>query len=339
VQFPYEEFRNTKTWTSVSDAVVELEKNNDLHINTNLDYVVGFICKVLESKKKSTKPKDSNVLVTVDTKKHYFLSADHFRDNQNGIDLLENKYFEQLNEFLENYKTKNDFSHYTKFLNGFLALETLFSLLCSVAQAPYYFYGWLLKYRTNELYTMVEKISSGVAFPNPHKLEKISWRELSEIIHPDVDGEDRTALRNDFALVWKRLAEEYLTKEFQEAYNSIKHGLRARPDGVVEMKLGDHVLEGSDFGFRFGVVEVVGEVEMIRHKIVNYNREIFELLFDFVDMTIFNIKNYLKAVNFKGKVSVEQYQLKPEVVAKFVSIERPGLISVVFDSGSLRKET
>lgn len=288
---------------------------------------------------------NNKVNVFIDTKTHVFETKSHFDDNQHGIQLLENKYFEQLSDFLDSYKTKNDFSHYTKYLNGFLALETMFGLLCSVAQSPYYFYGWLLKYSNSDLYSVVGKITTASKLPNPHKLDSISWTDLARIIHPDSDGEDRAEMRNDFARIWEKLAKEYLTKDFQEAYNSIKHGLRARPDGIVQVKFEEvdssgkeFILSGSDFGFRFGVIETVDGINTIRHKIVNFNRELFGLLFEIVHMTIFNIRNYLKSVNFKGKVETEQFVINHERAEEFLSIERPGLQSLVFDIGGFPKK-
>jgi hypothetical protein len=48
---PYFEFKGSKLWKSISAAVADLEKNQDLKTTTDRNYVIGFLCKRLVDQK------------------------------------------------------------------------------------------------------------------------------------------------------------------------------------------------------------------------------------------------------------------------------------------------
>ena len=45
--FPYEEYRDTKVWKKVDNALAELEQNQDIVITTAREYVIGYFCQEL----------------------------------------------------------------------------------------------------------------------------------------------------------------------------------------------------------------------------------------------------------------------------------------------------
>lgn len=47
MEFPYEKYRNSEPWKTIETALAELEENNDLHLTTAKDYVVGYLCQAL----------------------------------------------------------------------------------------------------------------------------------------------------------------------------------------------------------------------------------------------------------------------------------------------------
>ena len=48
---PYDKYRIKKEWKSISKAINDLEKNNDLKLFTPTDYVTGYICNEIFKRK------------------------------------------------------------------------------------------------------------------------------------------------------------------------------------------------------------------------------------------------------------------------------------------------
>jgi len=44
---PYIQFENTKLWKAIDVEIEDLEKNNDLVLQTAREYVIGYLCKNL----------------------------------------------------------------------------------------------------------------------------------------------------------------------------------------------------------------------------------------------------------------------------------------------------
>jgi len=112
------------------------------------------------------------------------------------------------------------------------ALETLFALLGAMVQAPQCVIGWLLAYRNVELESLVRKLSSGE--PVLHRMPiPPSWSSLSLVVHECLpyDEAKKDWIVQGFADAWERFAEEFVDERISAEYNSIKHGLRARPGG------------------------------------------------------------------------------------------------------------
>jgi|LakMenEpi03Aug12_release.lakeMendotaPanAssembly.Ray.scaffolds.fasta_scaffold1645887_2 hypothetical protein len=47
---PYETYENTTLWETIKVAIDQLEKNNDIELTTNENYVIGFLCKCIDEK-------------------------------------------------------------------------------------------------------------------------------------------------------------------------------------------------------------------------------------------------------------------------------------------------
>lgn len=52
MEHPYKEYENTPTWSVVEQAITELVENNDIEIQTPIEYVIGYICRNLSSTEK-----------------------------------------------------------------------------------------------------------------------------------------------------------------------------------------------------------------------------------------------------------------------------------------------
>ena len=48
---PYTEFEGTALWKAIDAALAELEQNRDVKLSTAREYVVGYLCQQLASRK------------------------------------------------------------------------------------------------------------------------------------------------------------------------------------------------------------------------------------------------------------------------------------------------
>ena len=269
-----------------------------------------------------------NVEINIDKRTEKLSIENVIESNWKTIEFIDENYFSDIKILFEHSYTENVFVYYTLFSNYFLSMETLFSLLCAIAQAPHFVYGWLLKYKNMDLYNVVEKIHQNKYLQNSHNKESLTWEDLSNIIHPNVKDENDITRNQNFAQVWEKLANDFLTKSYQKSYNSIKHGFRAKKNAITKVNIGDREFCGSDYGFEYGIIERKKLVNHIKYQITNFNPDVFKDIFEFAKCTIFNIKNFLKAVNHKGKVNIEQYQLDNIAIKKLLNMKRPTIISL-----------
>jgi hypothetical protein len=153
------------------------------------------------------------------------------------------------------------------------AMETFFSLVGCLLQAPECAYAWLAKCQTVHLRKLVGEISSGQAdFLRRIEIDTIDWLSISLVVHSRCDfeggGEKAGKL---FAELWQRLATEFLNHANINEYNSLKHGFRVRPGGFsLSISLDrDNAagprkpvhLGGSKYGSTYLLLEQVGGPE------------------------------------------------------------------------------
>ena len=53
---PYENFEGTPMWKAVDRAIKALLRNRDIQLTTHREYVVGYICKQINSRGKINSP-------------------------------------------------------------------------------------------------------------------------------------------------------------------------------------------------------------------------------------------------------------------------------------------
>lgn len=49
MKHPYKEYESSKFWEIVKSSIEELIENNDIELQTPIEYVVGYICKNISS--------------------------------------------------------------------------------------------------------------------------------------------------------------------------------------------------------------------------------------------------------------------------------------------------
>jgi len=125
------------------------------------------------------------------------------------------------------------------------ALETLFALLGAMVQAPECVIGWLLAYRNVELESLIRKLTRRQTVLHRLNIEP-TWENLSAVVHRyfAYDDEKKDWIAKGYARAWSRFAGEFLNAKTSDEYNSIKHGMRARPGG---------------FGLSVGIEKVYGQ--------------------------------------------------------------------------------
>ena len=195
-------------------------------------------------------------------------------------------------------------------------LETLFALLCATAQAPEFVLGWLLAYKHNELDSIVGKISNHQPILSTSLRRPVTWDVLAEIVFsrmPAGDDERAARVKGDFAKLWRRFASDYLNKNRQSEYNSVKHGLRAKlggfhfalgvegAPGVLAPPERMRMLANSEFGSSFFVAERLdlndGRNFFLRHQSLNWIPESSIAGLRLISTSIANVITFLKAHN------------------------------------------
>jgi hypothetical protein len=109
-------------------------------------------------------------------------------------------------------------------------LETLFSLLGALTQAPEAVPAWLPKCSTPALRQVVQALSIGAPILTQLGIQRIRLTDLASLVHqycwPDDDPVGVTGQR--FGQLWERLSTDFLNEHHIAEYNSVKHGFSGR---------------------------------------------------------------------------------------------------------------
>jgi hypothetical protein len=114
------------------------------------------------------------------------------------------------------------------------AMETLFSFLGALLQAPSAPQAWISKCQNKQLYELTRRISSNDnRLPKGLSIQSVGWDELSSAtLNWYRSGTERQAESIKlFADLWRRLASEFLDNNRLDEYNSLKHGFRVTGGG------------------------------------------------------------------------------------------------------------
>jgi hypothetical protein len=203
------------------------------------------------------------------------------------------------------------------------ALETLFSLLIATIQSPLCSYAWVRLYRPSQLRKILKKIQDFERIPTYWTKDYISWQKISSVVHQYLKFEDKekeNSLIKNFGSFWQRLAREFISEDFTEEYNSIKHGLRIRSGGFsfafgkqdargVRVKSKNmHLLGRSDFGSSFLTFRKLGEKSphyQFSRRYRNWNPESMLLSLRLISVSINNIISNLLVSSGKDPKEVE----------------------------------
>lgn len=204
--------------------------------------------------------------------------------------------------------------------NGYFhGLETLFTLICAGLQEPRAVVGWVQKYQNKQLRDIVNSISQYQCdMPNCFNLNPVTWNNISDQIFSIGQESNMSEIKEAFAKLWTRLADDFVKEINFREYNSIKHGFRARSGGFT-LAVGEQkdpnipvppekmkVIGGSRFGSSFFVAEQIqGSPSRlhsdphfwVRRNSINWNPEFLASILQLISKSIQNVLTFLKVLN------------------------------------------
>lgn len=207
-----------------------------------------------------------------------------------------------------------------------ISLESFFALLCATIQAPDCIFGWLLEYRTQQLLSLVDKISKGRPILSRLPLQSVSWQSISDRVHSCLpipeEALQEVCSKSQFGAFWCSLAADFLDEKSRAEFNSLKHGLRIQQGGF-HLAFGPQEaidvpcppermisLGGSRFGSTFFLKEKLlgGKVHFATRRCsMNWSTEDMLQRIEAMSMFFQNILSFLKIGNGSGSERVKMY--------------------------------
>jgi len=196
-------------------------------------------------------------------------------------------------------------------------LETMFTFLGCIVQAPKAPVAWIPNCTTNDLRSVVTAIDDHSVSVMVHKsIEEFSWKGLSALVHrPMGVPENAPDPVTYFARLWAVFAKEYLNQSYQKEYNSLKHGFRVTYGGFakVSWKAKDgteQVFSGGEDGAGFYATKRIEDAPKEQHVLyrrgVNWDPEKIANRLELISLSIKNIVQFLKICSgYTGEVSMQ----------------------------------
>jgi hypothetical protein len=228
-------------------------------------------------------------------------------------------------------------------------LETLFSLLAAMAQAPDAIPAWIGSASTEDLKQVVGSLRDGRPILTQAGRSSITFPELARLVHRHAwsteQGDDSTA--QSFGGFWRRLANEFLDDSNRAEYNALKHGSRVLPGGftlafgveafpgVAAPATAMRSLGGSRFGTTFFVVERAGQSKLhvrTRRTSLNWTPMSLAQRLSLVSMSISNVVGALRCGLGVDPSTVEFHRPVPLAAFESVWAREPGTRSTSIDS-------
>lgn len=159
------------------------------------------------------------------------------KENISFLNSIEPEYFEyQANVHLQSVeKDESKSAAIALRISYHHGLETLFTLLGALMQAPNHVPGWILKSMPNTIRDICSDILRGrLTFPHVFRDSNPNLKSISELLYHNVNLDEDLKIRlvESTANMLRRLMQDFTQEHHIREYNSIKHGLRARPGGV-----------------------------------------------------------------------------------------------------------
>ncbi len=278
--------------------------------------------------------------------------------NREFIKQIDPEYFEYLcHTHVEHADGDNSQRAAIALRSGYhLALETLFSLMGAVLQAPDCVPGWILKASTSDIRDVTSQLMNDkmqLCIKWNQVPNSVGFNDLAKLVfqHTGWASEDGGSTIDEFGDLWGRLAHDFLDSYSIREYNSIKHGFRARSGGFgIRVGLEEEYgvpcppekmkdLGGSQFGTSFFSAELLQGAPkmrsdpnfMLRRHSINWLPENNAGRLWLAVMSLQNIKSFLLCSAGAEPKTVKFY--RPENSTDFSAPwqKTPGVLSTSFD--------
>jgi hypothetical protein len=251
------------------------------------------------------------------------------------LESIDPDYFVYLGRIHESQLDGNDSRHAAVGLRISYshALETLFALIGAAVQAPDCPAGWMLKYKITELNGLLAKITDQKPFHNRLGLVRSGWTDVAIALSPNDESSDELEEhRSATAKLWRALAKQLLDEDFDQEYNSLKHGFRVSSGewyfalghedtpGVAALPERMHLMAQSPFGSSFfRPVWLKKHQWMFEDQRVNWSPTVFARRLPFIAATTANVLAFLKVANGAQSENLGVILLTHDAVEKALS--------------------
>lgn len=224
-------------------------------------------------------------------------------------------------------------------------LETLFAFIFATIQAPDCVAGWLLKYQVSDIVALLEKVKNRKSIKSLLEPDRPTWKDIASIIFNSTDKNLSEKLTKMYSELWRSLSSDYLSENFDNEYNNIKHGFRIRPGGFsfamgVQEQPGIPAkqmfsLGESKYGSTFFVPEKIGNIKThfrIKYTSRNWNVERLVVGLQVISLSLSNILASLRIINGVNPEEVEfVWPTNDELLNRFYSMH-PSISHLTMDN-------
>ena len=270
--------------------------------------------------------------------------------NLSFIESIDHAYFENLanvhRDTLEN-EDKEQFAALNLRVAYSHGLETFFAFLFSALQAPDCVIGWTHKYQNHHLKSLIEKVRNRQKLLSKVVISPVTWENIAHTIlsfHLD-DAEKEKRIKDNFAIAWQFLANDFSKDSFGKEYNSIKHGLRVKSGGF-QLAIGKETTPGvrasskkmvslgkSKYGTTYYTIEKFNKYNFrLRHSSQNWQLENFYYGLILLSYSLQNVLAFLKIVNGIKPEDVEFSWPIDDKLFKIPWEKSPEVISMSMDN-------
>lgn len=228
--------------------------------------------------------------------------------NRRFIESIEPEYFDYLVQTHNVIRDETHTQHASIALRMAYghAVETLLALICAAVQAPECVFGWMTKYKNNELDDLCAAITNGDHFRTRLELSERSWIGIAAVVWQGADEVIARTQSELYGTFWSMLAHEHLSDESRGEYNSLKHGMRAKATGMTisigESGSGTQMVKlGNEFGTSYIMDERVVTHDRVNLRFSQHARgwhpERFAKSLPGITASINNVKAFLQRWN------------------------------------------
>ena len=180
-----------------------------------------------------------------------------------------------------------------------LAVEAFFALLFATLQAPQAPAAWLLLYQPRDLRDLIRRFEEGEDLPSKIvPKEPGSWEALVSMLLPirEADRPDNLNIVEQFGQLWERLAREFLDDVARAEFNSLKHGLRARPASPW-LAIDGHEFRGEAHGSSFPMRRCRGSDVLVNIGTCSWSAERLCASLTLISASLKNLLGLLKNIH------------------------------------------